>query len=107
MLHLLIKLAAIKKIWVNSHTMVAFFWKFSIFLKKSVNWKRLLKFWKFCQTFKTTNVFFKTLVTSSVLFWVNFHTVMKQKKSGANCTKLFLEVFGKSCGFLHVDPCPK
>jgi hypothetical protein len=67
----------------------------------------LLKFWKILPNFQNYKCFLKILVTSSVLFWVNFHTVLKQKKLGANCTKLFLEVFGKSCGFLHLDPCPK
>jgi len=91
-----------------SHYDGNFFGNFWKHLFWSINWKKFAKILENFAKLSKPQIFYKkTLVTSSVLFWVNFHTVLKQKISGAICTKLFLEVFGKSCGFLHVDPCPK
>jgi len=79
------------------------FWKFWKHFFWSVNWKKkLLKFWKKLPNFQNNNFKKKNLVTSSVLFWVNFHCAETKKIRCEVC-----KVFGKSCGFLQVDPCPK
>jgi hypothetical protein len=73
----------------------------TFFLKCKLE-KKLLKCWKKLPNFQNNNFLKKNLVTSSVLFWVNFHCAETKKIRCEVC-----KVFGKSCGFLQVDPCPK
>jgi len=69
MLHLLIKLAAIQKNWVNSHTMVAFFWKFSIFYKKKCKLEKIAKILENFAKLSKLQMFFKKSWLQVVFFF--------------------------------------
>ncbi len=80
------------------------FWKHHFW---SINWKKFAKILEKFAKLSKLQIFIKKPWLHVVFFfgWISHHA--ETKKIQCELYIFFLEVFGKSCGFLQVDPCPK